>query len=87
MEKKLEDSGLEKTLYMISVQSNVITEANSAPTNAAQGVENQHREMVSQKGWKQSVEKSYIIIFLFLFNGVEGATTGVFVNQFVISKP
>lgn len=44
MEKKLEDTGLEKALNKMNVFSNAITEANSAPTNAALGVENHHRD-------------------------------------------
>lgn len=44
MEKKLEDTGLGKVLYMMSVFKNAITEADSAQTNAAQDVENQHKD-------------------------------------------
>ena len=42
--EELEDTGLEKALYMMSVYNNVSIEANSIPTNAAQGVENHHRD-------------------------------------------
>jgi hypothetical protein len=44
MEKKLEDTGLGKALYMMSVFKNVTTEANLCQTNATLDVENQHKD-------------------------------------------
>lgn len=50
MERKLEDTGPGRALYMINVFRNAIIEANSCRTNAAQDVENQHKD--GKHKWK-----------------------------------
>jgi hypothetical protein len=44
MEKKLEDTGLGKALYMISVFKNVITGVNLCLISASLDVESQHKD-------------------------------------------
>jgi hypothetical protein len=44
MEKKLEDTGLGKALYMISVFKNVITGVNLCQISASLDVESQHKD-------------------------------------------
>jgi len=44
MEKKLEDTGPGKVLFMKSVLQNATIEANSCQTNALLGVVNQHKD-------------------------------------------
>lgn len=52
MEKKLGDIGLGKALNMRSVFINATIEANSAPTNVAQVVGNQHKDGKAKRVWK-----------------------------------
>ena len=68
MEKKLEDTGLGKALYMISVFKNVITGANLCLISASLDVESQHKDGKEKLTYhkKGLIESMYS--FLFPFN-------------------
>ena len=66
MEKKLEDTGLGKALYMMSVFKNVTTEANLCQTNATLDVENQHKDGKGKIIINCKKESPYALFFILL---------------------